>query len=315
MTMRRTTAVLLLATTAAFAGGARAQSVQASCSVANVPALDFGEVAVNPTVQADGTASVVVTCTGAASLANTPVRVCLLATSSGQRQMHLGGSALRYGLFGDSARTQPLTNGVPYPSTLVTLGSGASASGQAVFTLYGRIPPGQSGLPGGAYADTVGLQVRVAPGAQGGCSNQSPTTQSVLQVQTRVPTGSCTVAAGDLDFGVATHLDAAVDASATLGVTCTRGTPYTVVLGGGSVGAGAGLRRMGRDGAAGADTIAYQLYRDSARTQPWGDVAAQGVTGTGTGTPLTHNVYGRVPAQSVPRAGHYADTVTATVTY
>ncbi|WP_409528142.1 spore coat protein U domain-containing protein [Rhizobium sp.] len=39
------------------------------------------------------------------------------------------------------------------------------------------------------------------------------------------------------------------------------------------------------------------------------------VTGTGTGSPQTLTVYGRVPAQNTPAPGTYSDTVVVTVSY
>lgn len=73
--------------------------------------------------------------------------------------------------------------------------------------------------------------------------------------------------------------------------------------------------------------LAYGLFSDSLRQQPWGDGGASGpmVGGTITTTSLlnlvclpgnrSHTIHGRIPAnQSVP-AGGYADSVVLTVTY
>ncbi|RYZ11666.1 MAG: spore coat U domain-containing protein [Comamonadaceae bacterium] len=62
--------------------------------------------------------------------------------------------------------------------------------------------------------------------------------------------------------------------------------------------------------------VAYQLFRDPARTQVWG-AAAQGlaVAGTGTGLAQAYTVYGRVPAQATPAPGIYSDRIVVTVTY
>jgi len=61
----------------------------------------------------------------------------------------------------------------------------------------------------------------------------------------------------------------------------------------------------------------YGLYKDIDRTQPWGDASTPGstVSGTGSGANQTLTVYGRVPPQTTPSAGVYADTVVVTVTY
>jgi outer membrane usher protein len=65
--------------------------------------------------------------------------------------------------------------------------------------------------------------------------------------------------------------------------------------------------------------MTYGLYRDAARTRPWGDgsFGTSTVTSTGGGVNVvrTHTVYGRLPAQGVPPPGSYSDTVTVTITY
>jgi spore coat protein U-like protein len=65
-----------------------------------------------------------------------------------------------------------------------------------------------------------------------------------------------------------------------------------------------------------AQTISYGLYLDAGRTAPWGDsVGVNTATGTGSGLAQTLTVYGRVPAQSTPAPGTYADTVVMTISY
>lgn len=79
---------------------------------------------------------------------------------------------------------------------------------------------------------------------------------------------------------------------------------------------GGGIR--GRAMQNGAARLPYQLYRDSARTQVWGD----GTAGTSTGTlgvffvaSQTFQVYGRiVQRQDVP-VGNYSDTVQVRVDF
>jgi spore coat protein U-like protein len=62
--------------------------------------------------------------------------------------------------------------------------------------------------------------------------------------------------------------------------------------------------------------ITYELYRNSARTQRWGNTLnTDTVTGTGNGNIQNLSVYGRVPAQTTPNAGTYTDVVVVTVTY
>jgi spore coat protein U-like protein len=118
----------------------------------------------------------------------------------------------------------------------------------------------------------------------------------------------------DINFGSAGFLDSNVDMNSTLSLKCTDGTPFNIALSQGANGTSITDRRM--KNSAGAQTLAYQLYRDSARSQVWGQTTGTDtVAGTGTGADQTLNIYGRVPAQSVAAAGSYSDTITVTVTY
>lgn len=120
--------------------------------------------------------------------------------------------------------------------------------------------------------------------------------------------------AADLDFGSRGVIDANIDQTTAISVQCTNSTPYTVGL---SAGAGAAatvaVRKMTGPAAA---AVNYTLYRDAARTQPWGvTVGTDTVAGTGNGSAQPLTVYGRVPPQTTPAAGVYTDTVAITVTY
>jgi spore coat protein U-like protein len=69
----------------------------------------------------------------------------------------------------------------------------------------------------------------------------------------------------------------------------------------------------------GADTLAYNLYRDAARTSIWGD-GSDGSSSYGpilppSGTPVVVPIYGRIPARQNIRIGTYTDTVTVTINY
>ncbi|MFT3811301.1 MAG: spore coat U domain-containing protein [Micropepsaceae bacterium] len=118
----------------------------------------------------------------------------------------------------------------------------------------------------------------------------------------------------DIDFGASGVLAANVDATTTLSVQCTTGTPYTVALSAGAgIGATIGARRM--TGPA-SQTVTYGLYRDPGHTQLWGvSIGVDTAAGTGNGAAQTLTVYGRVPPQTTPGPGTYTDVVVATVTY
>lgn len=291
-------------------------AVQAAvtCTVTNAPTLDFGAPVANPTVSTDSTAAVNVSCSGDDAAANTAVDVCLVAVGGRAPVMRNGRSALAYGLYADSGRTQPLGPNGSAVSARLWLGDRPNVAAQATLHVHGRIGAGQTGLAGGTHTDDVQLRLHRQDANGRDCATGA--VQAVLRpnVRAQLASGSCTVVATDLDFGRSHTLAGALDGSAVLGVTCTAGTPYAVALSGGTVAQDVLNRRLGRNGLAGRDTIVYQLYRDSARSQLWGGEPHR-VEAVGTGSPNTHVVYGRLPAQSTPVAGDYRDTITATVSY
>ena len=118
------------------------------------------------------------------------------------------------------------------------------------------------------------------------------TTTFIVQAQI---TADCTIGATLLDFGDLGLLTAAKEAQTSIIATCTNTTPYTLSLDKGSAPASQVTDRLLKH-ATTAATLHYQLYRDDSRTQIWGDtVSTNTVSGTGTGGPVTHIVYGRVP--------------------
>jgi len=134
--------------------------------------------------------------------------------------------------------------------------------------------------------------------------------------------GTCSVAATAVGFGTYDPLAAtALSSTGTVTVTCS-GTalltvPVTVSLNAGMWGTFAA-----RSAASGASRLGYNLYRDPAETQIWGD----GSSGTstvalsvfilviGTGS-SSATVYGLVPNGQDVAPGTYTDTITATVSY
>ena len=131
---------------------------------------------------------------------------------------------------------------------------------------------------------------------------------------------SCTISATaptDIDFLTHTRSTGApVSATGTLTVNCSAGTPYSIGLSGGANSTGdatapaAGDRRM----SSGSAHVPYDLYRDGAFSNFWGNTTGNMQAGTGTAANQTLTVHGRVPSTNFP-AGTYTDTVTARVVY
>lgn len=127
-------------------------------------------------------------------------------------------------------------------------------------------------------------------------------------------TADCTISASDLDFGSHGVLAANVDQTSALSVTCTANAPYQVGIDAGTT-AGSSIANRLMAGT-GATTVQYQIYRDSARSQVWGNTpGTDTVGGTGNGSAQAITMYGRVPTQPTPAAGTYTATVTATVNF
>jgi len=126
--------------------------------------------------------------------------------------------------------------------------------------------------------------------------------------------GSCSVVSdGFLDFPAQHNAGTiSADGEGSFQVTCTNNTPFQVGMDNGSY-FDSGTRRM----ANGTDYITYQLFKDGARNEAWGDQGSDMLIGRlGTGNPVPISVYGRVPSQSFSGPnGLYQDTVAITVSY
>lgn len=298
---------------------ARAQS----CSL-NITALSFGDVDVTANAQVNATATATVSCTGLALL---PIGVCKElgpgtggGTSAANRTLANGVNKMGYGLFSDAAASVPWGSGA-WPAAAASavgfnLTLSASGTGSRSFTIYGRVYGGQSTAAPLAYTSSFsGIDARIRYGLLSfllGCDLLTVTQSTSFVVSANVP-ATCRITTSDLNFGAVGVLSAPLDAFTTLTPTCTNGTAYQIGLNGGLSGAtNPALRTMTK----GAETITYGLYRDSARSQPFGStLGLDTLTGMGSGAGQTTYVYGRVPTQATPSPGPYADTIQATVTY
>lgn len=124
---------------------------------------------------------------------------------------------------------------------------------------------------------------------------------------------SCTLGTTAMNFGVLGVMDSHVDSTSDITVNCPSGTPYTVGLDDGQANAGPAGRRIFSSSA----SISYGLYKDSARSEHWGQTgdAAGPVSGTGSGSNQVLTVYGRVSPQTAPAPGEYTDVITVVVTF
>ena len=165
---------------------------------------------------------------------------------------------------------------------------------------------------------TTALIALTAAAGLGSQAAIAGTTTATFPVTATV-NANCTVSAAGLSFGtydpLVANASSPLNATNALTLACVKGVSPTVGLDTGTHGPNASgtTRAM----AGGASYLSYELYKDAARTQVWGN------SGTGLLTiaavnntnPFNVTVYGAVPgAQGVP-TGSYTDTVTATVNF
>ena len=300
-------------------------AASASCSF-SITAVNFGNIDVTANTTIDTTATFSANCTGNA---NTTVRVCpninegTGGSSSGNPRVLLNGAnQLNFNLFQNSARTTVWGSytwayaGTYKPPT-VNVSLNSSGVGSATATIYARVLAGQQTKPAGVYTSSFASPytlIGYAYSTVGTCAVIGGT-NGVAAPFTVTATNltTCSVSATTVDFGSAGVLQTAINGSGSLGVTCTASAPYTVALNGGNAGAtDPTQRKMSKS----SEKITYGLYRDAARTLPWGSTAGVNTAaGTGTGLAQSITVYGQVPAQTTPSPGAYVDTVVVTLTY
>ncbi len=291
------------------------QAAAALTCNATVSNINFGAISVRAGAVNQTSGSITVRCRG--SLLSL-VGACVYfgpgsggaGASNSPRYMRRGdGAALPFEL-------RPLGNG----NTFGTL----NAVYVPVATLLGA---GSATVP--IFADVASTSVSVGSGSYASTCDGSTdisleygelTTCTLLQQGEPVPpftvsaevVPSCELDVSAMSFGsISASLTRPVDETATVNVRCTSDTSYTVSMGMGETGVSPTDRRMRSL----LGTLSYGLYRDPARSQPWGNLPGQMVAGTGSGGNNAFTVYGRIHAGQSPKAGIYTDSVIVTITY
>lgn len=298
-----------------------------SCSY-SITNINFGTIDVTANTAYTTTGTFTANCT--TPLLGGTMRVCpninagTGGSSSGNpRYLLSGGNQLAFNLYQDTGHTTiwgSFVWGFPDTAPTIDITIPLLGSASASRTIFARIPNAQQTLPAGTYvssfagANTVIASSFAIIGSPPSCAAIGSTNGvSAPFMVTATNIASCLVSATTLDFGTAGVLTSNVDSTNTLSVTCTAATPYTISLNGGSSGAtDPTQRKMSK----GAETITYGIYRDAARSQPWGaTVGTNTAAGTGTGLSQSYTAYGRVLTQPTPSPGTYTDTIVVTITY
>ncbi len=302
--------------------------------------VDFGNVDGNASASAVGTLPY--NCQANAS--NTYYQVCLfipegnIPATSGinpRRMTDYNGHSIAYNLYSDPGHTQiigPPPSGGGYPvyawSFMVP---GGWTSPLRTVSVYGLIPP----LPAGTFAGAYQAQFS-------NVTMQYAWSNTAMPADCFTPTGansgaqavivgyngtnakvssSCRISLGnvaDLDFGSTATLASAQTSSTSISLSCPGSTTWKLGLNNGLNADGTQRRMKKSDGS--NHYIPYELYRDSNRSQRWGNDTAGGsdtVNGAGSAqtNPTVITVYGLVPAQPQPDAGTYSDTITVRLEY
>jgi len=228
--------------------------------------------------------------------------------------MTSGSNTARYDLYTNSTHTTLWGSWqTAYDSAGVQVSVNKNSSTNV--TVFGQFLASQQTDAAGGYTATLTANPFITYINKSGnpsCPIGTLTASGSASVSATV-SSNCTVGSTNISFGSRGVLASNMDAQGTLSVQCTSALPYSIGLNGGLSGATNPTQRtMTFSGA----SVVYGLYRDAARSQPWGaTTGVNTVSGTGTGTTQTVTVYGRVAAQTTPKAGTYSDTIIATVTY
>ena len=165
----------------------------------------------------------------------------------------------------------------------------------------------------------TGLGVLAGLACIGGPAVATTTTTSTFAVSLTIAAQCVINSASTLAFGSLGVLGGIGgitnnDAQSTIAVQCTNTTPFNIGLDGGTGGGDTSTRKLLNTGS--SATVNYKLYSDTLHTVNWGNtVGSDTVSDTGNGASVNYTVYGRIPPQTTPAPGTYADVVTVTVTY
>ncbi|PLS23042.1 hypothetical protein C0U40_02550 [Amylibacter cionae] len=289
--------------------------VEAATCSASISDINFGSISVRAGAVNETSGTVNVTCSG---VVGALIGICIrigpggggAAPSNSPRYMrNSSGGALNYELrpIGNSA-----VNGTwneVYVNIPVVLGS-ASAN----IPVYASITSNSVAVDTGAYTS-------VFSGVSDASITYGLLSCGLLGTEVGIPefavsaevVPSCELDVTAMDFGsLQTPIASPVDETATVNVRCTNATDYSVTL---DQGLGGGTGPTDRRMKNGSYELSYGLYRDIARSAPWGSLASNDVDSTGIGANQSFTIYGRIPAGQPAYYGTYTDSVVVTVNY
>lgn len=313
----------LAATLAVLLGLLAPHAATAQSCTASGPTLLLGTVNpyANTTTTTSGNGSYTCTNPTAAAVASygcVSIGTGTGGTSATNRTLVLNASTLPIQITSGGASSQ-IGNGTSYPMygpIAITIPANGNTNG--TFPLVVTLPPPSPAPPPGSYTSSfAGMDAQfiyyTGPATTTCATLNAGThliTQADFSVSATIAT-QCKVSASSMAFPITSVLKVAVNATATVSITCNTATPVTIGLDNGATGTGPTTRQM-KSGTTNA--ITYGIYRDAAATLPWGNTAGTNTASFGSGTG-TVTAYGQVPAQTSPPPGSYSDIVNVVITY
>jgi len=128
---------------------------------------------------------------------------------------------------------------------------------------------------------------------------------------------SCSVSATNVALGELTPSQSGTTSKyGFIGATCTNGTSYSLALSTGSSGSFAERKMVGSI-AGNTDTLAYNLYTDSANPVVFGDGSegTQMINLTGMTRSILTRIRVKMPSNQYIKPDTYTDNITVTLTY
>lgn len=306
-----------------FPNAAQAQNATCNFSVSN---MSFGQLYLIGGSAYNSTANLTINCNTFLNLGSLSMIICASfnagsggATGNVRHMLGPSNAKLNYQLFTDANRTVLL--GSTANTTL-----GAPISHSQILTLllpinttipiYGRVLAGQNIAAGGDYLSLfTGGSLQMNYESYGlfppNCSSVTGNPSTLNFTVDASVDRTCSVSTQNINFGTAGFLTTTKTASGNLSVKCSNQLAYEVGLSSGKNAATPQERKMKK----GTDLIAYNLYRDPARTQIWGTATGQTYQATGNGLVQSIPVYAKIDPQNTPAKGIYSDTIIVTVTY
>jgi spore coat protein U-like protein len=132
----------------------------------------------------------------------------------------------------------------------------------------------------------------------------------------RAEASNCSFSTTSIAFGTYNVFSPApVDSTGSVVYRCSGNTPGVLI----TITKGQSATFLPRQLGKGTERLAYNLYRDAARTTVWGDFTGGTSAFTDIDPPkkedLTVTVYGRIPPGQDISAGTYTDTVTVVMNF